>query len=341
MKYASAFTVLFAFVAGAGCGGGPTATVDFSRTVQPTQPLANEFMQIAVYPSETTGSKEYDQEKWKEMAADMIQYSLQRAAEQHSVPIQLVDREHMKISLAESDMKDAGMTEGAPATSALAGATAIITSKVNVKIDKQKGKGTSIDALSAFGSAWGGGGGVSTREVDEVSRNITVQCQFQLKANDGSNAIIASHTAPWEQHSESAEAGFFFGSSKTEQDMTPRDKVIGAIIEKQLKQFMCKFVPTDVESTVRVEPSGHDGSIAGAEALIAEDWAGALASFEQAIAEDSKDDRSLFGAGVAAEKLDRLPDALRYYKRAASYEDDEPQYTEAIERVKSKMPKKA
>lgn len=337
MKYVSALTVLFAFVAGTGCGGGPTATVDFSRTVQPKQPLPEEFMQIAVYPSETTGSKEYDQEKWKEMAANMIQYSLQQAAEKHGVPIQLVDREHLKISLAESDMKDAGITEGEPATSALAGATAIITSKVNVKIDKQKGKGTSMDAMSAFGSVWGGGGGFSTREVDEVSRSITVQCQFQLKANDGSNAIIASHTGPWEQHSESAEAGFFFGSSKTEQDMTPRDKVIGAIIEKQLKQFMCKFVPTDIDTTVKVEPSGHDGSIAGAEALIAEDWAAALSDFKQAIAEDSRDDESLFGAGVAAEKLDRLKEALRYYKLAAGYEDDEPQYTTSVARVKSKM----
>jgi len=337
MKFVSAFTVLFAFVAGTGCGGGPTATVDFSRTVQPKQPLAAEYMQIAVYPSETTGSKEYDQEKWKEMAANTIQYNLQQAAEKHGIPIQLVDREHLKISLAETDMKDAGITEGDPATSALAGATAIITSKVNVKIDKQKGKGTSIDALSAFGSAWGGGGGVSTREVDEVSRNITVQCQFQLKANDGSNAIIASHTAPWEQHSESAEAGFFFGSSKTEQDMEPRDKIIGAIIEKQLKQFMCKFVPTDVESTVKVEPSGHDGSIAGAESLIAEDWTGALSGFKQAIAEDSRDDASLFGAGVAAEKLGNLKDALIYYKKAAGYEDDEPQYSESVSRVKTKM----
>jgi hypothetical protein len=52
-----------------------------------------------------------------------------------------------------------------------------------------------------------------------------------------------------------------------------------------------------------------------------------------AIAEEPTDHKSLFGAGVACEKLKHMDEALKYYKMARSYDAKEAKYTEAVERL--------
>ncbi len=335
MKRATICTSLVFAAAAAGCGDKPVAVVEISHSITPKEPLSEQYMHIAVYNAETAGSDEYDQKKWEDMAANMIQGCLQESADAQKLPIQLVDREHVKIALAEGDMKDAGITEGGSSTSALSEATAIITSKVNVKVDTQTTKSTKMDAMGMLSFAAGGGrGGHVTKEVEEEIRNITVQCQFQLKANDGSNKIIFSYSGPWAHHSEGGSSSFFGGDS-SEGDMAPRDQVIGAIVEQEIRKFLCKFVPTEIRATCRVEAGGSEASEAGVQALNADDYETALLSFENAIAEDNEEHESYFGAGVAAEKLGQLEKALRYYKQACAYEEDEPQYPAAVERVKS------
>jgi hypothetical protein len=336
MKYVSALTILIAFVIGTGCGG-PTAEVTFTDMSQPSQPLSSEYMHIAVYQAETSGSAEYDQEKWREIAADTIQAVLEDAKNQHNIPIQLVDRQHVKIALAESDMKDAGITGGAPPSSALSEATAIITSKVNVKVDTQKGKKRSLNVGAIAGRVAGFGGGPASRELDEIKRTITVQCQFQLKANDGSNTIIVSHNGRPEQLEEEAKASAFSSSSKTEQDLTSRDKVIGAIVEKQIRDFTSKFIPTEYSASVEVESSSNEDCAMGVKSLVLGDWDSALMRFKKAVEANDKDDKALFGAGVASEKLGRLSDAKRFYKLARSYDMDQPHYAASVRRLEGKM----
>ncbi|MFQ5411576.1 MAG: tetratricopeptide repeat protein [Phycisphaerae bacterium] len=340
MKRVSKFAglCLFALVA-TGCGKGPVATVTMSETIEPKKPLPAEHMHIAVYNAKVEGTGEFDQDKWAGMAADMIQYELEQAAERHGVPIKLVDREHMKVAMAESDMASAGITEDTSGTagSALQGATSIITSKVTIKIDKQKDEATSINAMSVIGGRWFGGGSVSSTKLETESRNITVACQFQLKAM-GTNEVLAFHNGHPSQHFDPAKRPSpVFGRSKTEASMTPRDQVIGQKIEDQIKEFMCKFVPTDIETVCRVEAARSDMSKAGVKALIMDDYEGALAKFKVAVAEKDTDVKSLFGAGVACEALGRYDEALKYYKLASAYEDEEPQYPAAVKRVKNRQ----
>jgi tetratricopeptide (TPR) repeat protein len=331
----SALAVLCALAAASGCSKSPVAMVDFTYHLSPKSPLSEQYMRIAVRNTRIEGTGEFDQKKWSEMAADMIQHNLERASEEHNIPLKLVDREHMKMAVEEKDMAAAGITDSGDdvASSALAGAAAIITSKVTIKIDKQKGKGRTVDAFSAFGSAWGGGGSVNTTEVEKESRNITVQCQFQLK-DAGSNEVIASHSGkPSQYHNKAKRPGFFMGSSKTEADMEPRDQIIGALIEKQLHHFMAKFVPTELEAECEVEASSHDMSKEAVSALVVDDYETALHKFKMAIAEEPTDHKSLFGAGVACEKLKHMDEALKYYKMARSYDAKEAKYTEAVERL--------
>ncbi|MFH1416949.1 MAG: tetratricopeptide repeat protein [Planctomycetota bacterium] len=336
MNRMTALAVLSLVIVITGCGPkGPTATVDLSYTTQPKTPLDEQHMHIAVRNANMAGDTgEYDQDKWSVMTADLIQYNLQRAAERHNIPLQLVDREHLKLAMEETDLADAGITEsdGSVATAAIKAATAIITSKVTIKIDKQKGKGRTVSAGSMFAWARGGGGSVQTTEVEKESRNITVVCQFQLKAA-GSNDMLASHSGKPLQDYTRGKTSPFFGGSKTESDMTPRDKVIGDMIEVQLRQFMAKFVPTEIEATVKVKPGKTEMSVSGVRALVIDDYETALDNFKAAVSEMPDDHASYFGAGVACEKLNRLSEALQYYKQAQSLKTKEGKYADAVARV--------
>ncbi len=324
-----------------GCGGSKSqiARVEFKEQVEPKMALSEQYMQLAVMNATMEGSTgEFDQQKWSSMTADMMQHYLEQARERNNMPFRLVDREHLKLAMGEKDLASAGITDGGDALGAaqVKGANAILTSKVTVKIDKQVGKKRTIDAMSVFGGGWSrggfGGGGVNSSEVDEEARNITVTCQFQLK-DAATNDIIVSHNAMPSQHYEKTKSGFFFGSSKTEADMTPRDAAIGAIIEQQAKEFLCKFIPVVFEDEVCVEHSSNEDSAAGVRALVLEDYEAALNSFKQAIAADQNDHKSLFGAGVACEKLKRYDEARKYYRLAQSLKADNPDYNGAVQRV--------
>lgn len=332
-------SLLFTMVMGAvlaGCGPkSRTASISFNRMIEPKATLSEQYMEIAVMNAQMGGDTgEYDQDKWSRMTADMMQFYLEQASEKHNIPIKLVDREHLKMAMGEKDLAAAGVTDGGDniASAQVQGAKAILTSKVTIKIDKQVGKKRSIDAMSVIGSAWGGGGGVDTEEVDEEARNITVQSQFQLK-DSATNDIVVSHNAMPTQDFSKTKASPFFGSSQTEADMTPRDKVIAGMIESQAKDFLAKFVPVEIESKVTVESGKNEKCIAAVNSLNAEDYDSALTNFKQAIGENPDDHRALFGAGVCCEKLGQTDDARKYYKQALSLDSEEPKYKAAVERI--------
>jgi hypothetical protein len=322
-----------------GCSKKPIATVEFTHQLQPKAPLDARYMQIAVRDAQVEGdTAEFDQKKWCRMTADMIQHHLEKAGEKHNLPIKLVDRDHVKLTMEEKDLAAAGVSDKGEslASAQITGANAILTSRVTIKIDKQVGKQRTINAMSVFASAWSrggaGGGSVDSEEVDEERRNITVQCQFQLK-DASSNDVVVSYNGAPAQHTQNTKASPFFGSSQTEADMTPRDRVIGEIVERQAQEFMGKFVPMEVRTSVEVEPSSEDESIAGVRSLVEENYEAALGHFKQAIAADADDHRSLFGAGVCCEKLNRLDEARRYYKLAESLDKGEPRYKAAVGRI--------
>lgn len=316
--------------------GRPTATVNLARMAEPKTQLSADHMQIAVMNARMEGdTAEFDQKKWSEMTANMIQGHLEQAAEQHKIPIKLVDREHLKLTMGEKDLAAAGVTDSGDqkASAKVQGANAILTSVVNIKVDKQKGKGRTIDAIGAIGWARGGGGHAGTTDVEKESRNITVQCQFQLK-DAGTNEIICSHNGSPNQHFDKAKSpNPVFGGSKTESDMAPRDRVIAVMIEEQAQDFLAKFIPVQINATVQLQSSHHKESIAGVRSMVADDYEGALNHLRQAIAANPEDHESVFAAGVCCEKLNRFDEARKFYKVAQSIRPKEEKYGEAVQRV--------
>ena len=319
----------------AAIAGKPVATVNFNKTVQPKTPLSSQYMEIAVLNANMEGSSgEFDEQKWSKMTADIVQYYLEEAAEKHNIPLKLIDREHLKMAQGEKDLASAGVTDKGDAlgSAQFKGASAIITSKVTVKVDKQAGKKKRINPLSVVGGALNRGSGIHSEEVEEESRNITVNAQFQLK-DPATNDIIVSHNAPPTQEFTNAKASPFFGSGKTEANMTPRDTVIGGMIEKDVQDFLAKIVPVEIKAEVKVEPSRHSDCVKGVEALVIEDYQTALDHFKKSISKHDKDEESYFGAGVASEKLGKMEDAKRYYKIAQSLDSKRPEYNAAVARI--------
>ena len=319
----------------AGCGPkGRTATVDFNQKMEPKTTLSEQYMQMAVMDARMGGdTTEFDQAKWSDMTAKMIQFYLEEAASKHNIPIKLVDREHLKMTMGEKDLAAAGITDSGDniASAQVQGAKAILTSQVTIKIDKQVGKKRTINPMSAIGLG-GLSGGVDSEQVDEEARNITVQSQFQLK-DSATNDIIISHNSKPSQDFSKTKASPFFGSSQTEAEMTPRDKVIAGMIESQAKEFLAKFVPIEMQTNVMVESGRNEKCITAVNSINAEDYDSALTNFQQAIGENADDHRALFGAGVCCEKLGRAEEARKYYKQALSLDSDEPKYKAAVERI--------
>lgn len=341
MKRLSIVAVL-PMIAVLGCGPKrPTVTVEFSYTTEPAQTISEQYMKVAVKNANMKGDTgEYDQDKWSKMTADSLRYYLQEAHDKHGMPFQLVDRQHANLAIEEQDLAAAGLADDSNdiGSAGLEGVGSIMTSDITIKIDKQTGKKRTVDSGSMFAHAGryfgGGGGSVHTTEVDEEARNITVSCQFQLKDPAG-NKIIVAHSALPSQEYTRTKAGGFFGSSQTEADMTPRDQVIARMIDKHMKDFLAKFIPTETNEEVVFKPSKNEFSVEGAKAVRAENYERGLAQFKLALGENEEDDASAFGAGICCEKLQKFDEARKFYRQARSYKPKEPAYERAVKRVEN------
>ena len=124
----------------------------------------------------------------------------------------------------------------------------------------------------------------------------------------------------------------FFGSGKTEADLTPRDRIIGTLVERGAREFVGKLVPRVVRQRITLKSSSHDDCEAGVRLLRADMYEEALARFRAALADDPNDHRALFGAGVTCELMGRYDEALRYYRLACA-EDDKDEYLENKQRL--------
>ena len=167
---------------------------------------------------------------------------------------------------------------------------------------------------------------------DPLDPNALGELKAQLK-DAADNSAIAAHNGKPAQYYQRGKPSPFFGSSKTEADMTPRDQVIGEIVDAELQKFLVKFVPTEITAQVTVKAGAHEMSEAGVRALRIDDYETALANFKAAIAEEPDDHKSCFGAGVCCEKLGNADDAAKYYKMARSIKPKEAVYGESLDRV--------
>lgn len=319
---------------GGGGRGGEQAHVTFSYVVEKEKGLPQGMNTIAVMPAKCGASTE---PKWSEMCVTVVQSMISESQSRLGTPITVTERRDAKAVFDEGDLKAAGMASGKGGNTQLVGAEGLLLSNINVKEDVQTGKqrtlsGLDIAALSGR-HVKGGGAGVQTSEVETVTRNLTVQTEFKLV--DASTGKVWDHYSPPPfQATERTKASPFFGSSRTAAELTPRDRIIGTLVERGARQFVSRLVPCRVDVDAEIGASSNPNCVNGVRALRAENYGEAISAFEAALAENPRDHRAAYGAGLASEAMGNGDQALHYYKRACEGQDN-PEYTEARDRVKS------
>jgi hypothetical protein len=327
-----------ACIASSGCKGGGAsneiAQVVVSYKAKPTMELPRGLKAVAVLDAETTDDAEA---KWSKLAANMISGLLDDAARKDGVPLTIADRENLKKVMAEKDMAMAGLVEGAKAAEAgkLLGVQGMIMSSINVKVEKHTGKGRTINYANLYAWSRGGGGAADSEEIEKVTRNITVQCKFRL-VDAANGKVLLDHVSPTLRKMDKTKTSPFFGASKTEAELTPRDQIIGELVEKEVRRFIGEFLPIQIEETIEVRASKDNACMAGVRFLAAAEYDEASNMFKQAIASSKEGDRfATFGLGVACEAKGQLDEALKYYTQAVRMDAEGAE--QAMKRVKARM----
>jgi hypothetical protein len=313
----------------AGCST-EKAWVPVSYVIEPDRGLPPGMNAVAVVDSKVNTATD---QKWSELAANMVQDLIQDANHQFGADLKVADRKHLGDTLEEQDLAAAGITSGSEPGQGgkVMEVQGIIQSEINVKVEKHTGYQTTLSGLGLFG---GGGSGyywrdryrhgyggvdVDTREVETVARNITVQTAFKL-VDTVNNQNWVTYTSPASSRADRTTASPIFGSAKTEAELTARDVVIGGAVSKGVREFVSEFLPVEMEYAIPIESSYNEDCKMGVRMLRADDYEAARRYFRSAITASPQDHRAIFGAGVASEAMGNFEEALQYYKQAYGME---------------------
>ena len=317
-----------------GCAAPETATVNISYVVEPTRGLPPGMKTITIVPAKVGPNTD---PKWSDMCVTVMQSLVNESRNSFGTDVVVSDRRDTQVTFDEADLAAAGMStaQGGSGGQLLAAQGAIL-SNINVKVEKHVGKQRTLSGISLWGGGghgWGhGGGDVQTREVETVSRNITAQTEFKLV--DTANNKIWEHYAPKTYRAtDKTKASPIFGSSQTEAELTPQDRIIATLVEQGAREFISRLMPCRMDIDVEVVSSGNDNCKQGVRMLRAEEYDTAVTMFESAWSAKSSDHLAAYGAGVACEASGRHEDALKWYKRALMGSDKRT-YREARDRVK-------
>ena len=161
---------------------------------------------------------------------------------------------------------------------------------------------------------------------------MTVQLDFKL--------VDTSNNRDWEHYSprpyvatDRTGASAWFGTSRTEADLTPRDRIVAGLVQRGVKEFICRILPCFIAVDAYVVSSGHSACRDGVKLLRGEMFIEALAGFRSALEDNRNDHQSAFAAGVASEALGRYDEALHYYREACTVRNS-PKYLAARDRMK-------
>ncbi len=313
------------------------AEVTFSYTARPTERLPRGLKAVAVLDAETTDDAE---KKWSDMAADMIAGLLDEAARKGQTDLAVADRKNLKKVLAEKDLAAAGIVEANDAVrvAKVLGVQGLIISSIAVKVEKHTGTGQTVTVKPKgfLRRRRGRSGPVQAKEVEKVTRNITIQCKFRLL--DAANGkVLVDYVSPILSRTDKTRTKPFWGASKSEADLKPRDYIVGEVVEGQVRRFIGRYFPIEIRETVEVHSSRNEACKSGVRFLAAGEYDQALAMFRQVVSAraQGQDRYAWFGVGVACEAKGRLPEALDHYLKAVAL--DAPGAEEAVKRVKARM----
>lgn len=201
-------------------------------------------------------------------------------------------------------------------------------------------RGPRPDLGDGFGGSGFAGFGLKTKEVEEISRSLTVQCSFSLiDANTGQSLV--QYSPPPYRKTDSSSPDFLFGGLLDDAELDPVDHFIGELVERATREFVGMLVPVSFEQTYNLELSGKRGE-AAVRAIRADDYETAARQLEAELRRDDDDEGEFaFALGVVRELMGDYAGALQMYRRAAAAPDPDkktlPIYLAAKERLTSHM----
>lgn len=303
--------------------------------------------------------------KWAGIAADLLEAMLQDGAAKaasSSHKLTVVQRRATKAILDEQDLQLVGIVEGDAAARAgkLLSVDGLIMSRININIDVQKRTRSQIDWGRMLGGALGGpppaprdvryrrgpgpfrgrlggggGPGLPTREIEEISRSLTVQCSFSL-VDAVTGKSVLHHAPPVFQKTDKKSPDFFFGQFIEAGDLDPVDHFIGELVERAARDFASRLVPVTVEQTYEIIGRGKYGEQA-VRALRGDNFREAIALFEKEYQKEPDEPDTVFALAVTCELANEYEQALKWYQTLVSMkeadEDDLPMYLDAKKRL--------
>lgn len=351
---ASALLGLMLTAVAVGCGPKrETFVAHVSYVLDPKQSLPEGLYTVAVLDSdaEVAGTEpgyESDDEqrakKWSTIAADMMEHMLLQAGQEFGSRLTVAKRRDTRRVLAEHDLKAAGLVDAGTAMQAakLLNVQALISSKLNIRIDIKKSKTTMFDLSDlAGGGGRGVGGGyahIRAREIDKVTRNTTVQCTFSMIDAGNGSAIVQYAPRPI-MKKDSKGGGVLFGRSRGEADLDSVDEYIGELVEVGVREFVGTFIPQRFEIEYKLRSAKSEASARAIRMLRADEFQAAMEEFQAALRDekDANSDEVVFAMGVTSELMSDWESALKYYRQAAAMpgvdSDDLEIYQSAKQRV--------
>ncbi len=330
----SAVSVIYCLSLLAGCQSAERAPVSFSYVVEPERGLPDGMDTLAIQPAKVGPNTD---PKWSDLCATIMQSLVNESRNRFGTNINVSDRRDTQVTFDEADLAAAGMSSGAAGSGGkLLAAKGAILSNINVKIEKHVGKQRTLSGLDLAGiggRGWGGGrANIETEEVETVTRTMTVQTDFRL-VDTSNNRIWAQHTPRAYTATDRTKTSPFFGSSKTEAELTPQDQIIAGLVDQAAREFVSQLMPCRIAVDETVVSSGNKNCVQGVKFLRAELYADAIAYFEAALADKMDDHKAAFGAGVASEASGNFDQALRFYQRACAGQNNA-KYQAARDRMK-------
>ncbi|MCH7592307.1 MAG: tetratricopeptide repeat protein [Planctomycetes bacterium] len=319
--------------AAAGCAV-ERATVSFGYVVEPERGLPEGMTAIAIEPPVLGPNTD---PKWSDICVRSIQHLVNEARNEYGADVVLVDRTDTQVTFDEADLRAAGMsTDTRIHRGKLLAVQGKIIPSINVKVEKRIGTESTISGIDLGGYdghyVEGGYIDIQTREVTTVTRTMTVQLDFKL--------VDTINNRDWEHYSprpyvatDRTGASPLFGTSRTEADLTPRDRIVAGLVRRGVKEFVCRILPCRITVDADVVSSGHPACLDGVRLLRGEMYREALGSFRRALADNRSDHQAAFAAGIASEALGRYDDALRYYREACAARNSR-KYLAARDRMK-------
>ena len=301
----------------AGCAT-EVAQVQFSYVVDPVRGLPDGMTTLTIQPAKIGATTD---PKWSEMCANMLSSLVNESRIEFGPDVTLADRRDTQVTFDEADLAAAGLStaQGGSGGRLLAAQGAILSS-IDVKVETHIGRQRTISGIDIWGGSgrgWRhGGGDIETEEVETVSRNMTVQTNFKLV--DTANNRVWDQTSSTHRSTDKTKASPIFGSSQTEAELTPRDQIIGTLVERGAREFVSRLMPCRIRVDADVVSSTNKNCMQGVAMLRAEEFESAAVLFETAMRENPNDHLAAYGAGIACEASGQFDQALSHYKRACA-----------------------